>query len=42
MIKFTELMLEKEIDVQFVKIHIGMKDKSNIKFKKFRENARKT
>jgi len=36
-IKFCEMMLEKELDVQYVKINIGMKNKSKISFKKFRE-----
>ena len=36
-IKFCEMMLEKEKGVQFVKVRIGMNDKSEVKFKKFRE-----
>ncbi len=35
--KFCELMLKKEEEVQFVRIKIGMKDKSNVKFKQFRK-----
>ena len=36
-IKFCDMMLEKQKEVQFVKVRIGMKDKSEVKFKKFRE-----
>jgi hypothetical protein len=36
-IKFCEMMLEKEDNVQWVKVRIGMHDKSKISFKKFRE-----
>ncbi len=35
---FTQMMLDKQPDVQSVKIIIGMKDKTNIKFKQFRSN----
>ena len=34
---FCELMLKNEEETQFIKVKIGMKDKTNIKFKKFRE-----
>lgn len=37
LIKFSEMMLEKEPDTQFIKIKVGLKNKKNIKFKKFRE-----
>jgi hypothetical protein len=36
-IKFCEMMLDKEEEVQYVKVHIGMKDKTRISFNKFRE-----
>ena len=36
-IKFCELILEKESEVQSVKVKVGMKDKQELKFKKFRE-----
>ena len=36
-VKFCEMMLENEKEVQFVKVRIGMKDKAEVKFKKFRE-----
>ncbi len=34
--KFCELMIEKEPEVQSIKVHIEMKDKINVKFKRFR------
>ena len=36
LVKFCEMMLDKEPEVQSVKIHVELKNKSNIKFKKFR------
>ena len=36
LMKFCEMMLDKEPEVQSVKIHVELKNKSNIKFKKFR------
>ena len=42
LIKFCELVLEKQPEAQSVKVVVGMKDKSKVKFKKFREHARKT
>ena len=37
LVKFCNMMLEKEPETQFIKIQIGMKDKTKVKFKKFRE-----
>ncbi len=37
-VKFTELMLKNYPDVQSIKLHVLLKDKVGIKYKKFREN----
>ena len=39
-IKFAQLMIEKEPETQSIKIVVETKDKKKIKFKKFRENAK--
>jgi len=39
-IKFAELMIEKEQETQSIKIIVKTKDKRKIKYKKFRENVK--
>lgn len=34
--RFCDMMLEKEPDTQSIKVKVEMKDKRNVKFKKFR------
>jgi len=41
LIKFSEMMLGKEPEVQSIKVKVELKDKTNIKFKKFREYGNK-
>lgn len=35
------MMLDRQPDVQFIKITVGVKDKTKIKFKRFRDNGYK-
>lgn len=34
--QFCDLMFKDQPDIQFVKVRIGLKDKSEVKFKKYR------